>query len=56
MTKNAYNYVEITNDGLVAGVGPLIERMNFWDDLYAKYANSFDSYYFRIKPNEKDEL
>lgn len=35
--SNEYDYIELTNDGLVAGINPFSERMEFWRKLYQKY-------------------
>lgn len=36
-TSNQYDFVKLTNDGLVAGINPFSERMEFWNQLYQKF-------------------
>lgn len=42
-TINQYNYIDITNDGLVVKINLNAERMNFW----SKILNEYDHYWQR---------
>lgn len=51
--ENAINYVDITNDGLIGGVQPFAERMEFWDNFYRKHENTLKQ---AVVETIKDEL
>lgn len=50
--KNAINYVNISNEGMVAGVQPFEKRVEFWDKFYKKHGKALR----KVVRSGKDEL
>lgn len=44
--------MDITNDGLIDGVQPMADRIEFWNRFYQKYERTLKN----IVPMIKDEL